>query len=742
MSNQLLSSKVIINEELPSVRPIIGVSTNICGFAGVCEKGPIGSYKTVTSPDEYKKYYGGYSASGDVAQAIDGFFSNGGNIAYISRVVHCSDATDPTTRTSSKATIMAQTAAASPSAGTVLGSVVGPYALAHGDTVIVNPDGAGNSTATISAVAALRECATAENYALSNAQNITVKVDGGAVQTIAFLTAEFVSIGAATAEEVAAVINAKITGARATVTSTGTKVTITSDRKGTGSHIQVTGGTANGALGFSTSVFDGSGNVANVDAVTVAELKTIIEAAVSGVTVTNVGGAVQIASNTTGGSSTVIVSASSTADDELGLDNATHTGSTGAAVNTLRFDGKYDGTYAASMQAIVETATSAVAAEFNLRVVKSGVTIETFVNLTMDATSVQYVQQVFNNDVNGSDYFAAVDQLVSGSATVKRPANGTYTLTGGGDGLSSLADSDFTGGVSSNGKVGIRVFDLAADMSLLCVPGRATSAVHNAMITYCDVTRDRAVFPILDPPASSTASAMVTYVQTTAAIQELSEFAAIYWPRIKVANPNKTIFGLSDQITVAPSGYIAGVMARNDGAREGGVYDAPAGVEKGIIFGCLGFETDECLDEAKRDLVCTARINPITTQPGFPRYIDGSDTLKSTGNFPSVPERRGVIFIEQSVKRGLQFARHKNNDETLRAEVVRTVTGFLTIQMKNRAFRSQDPATAFYVDFSESLNPPAVQFVGKLIGRVGLATAKPAKFIIVNFSQDTRSLAA
>src|SRR6185436_1010197 len=147
-------------------------------------------------------------------------------------------------------------------------------------------------------------------------------------------------------------------------------------------------------------------------------------------------------------------------------------------------------------------------------------------------------------------------------------------------------------------------------------------------------------------------------------------------------------------------------------------YNAPAGIENGILQGCVGFETDEVLEEAKRDLVYPKRINPLTTFPGAPRHIDGSRTLKGGGNFPSVPERRGVIFIEQSVKGGLQFARHKNNDEELRNTVQRTVEAFLIIQMKNKAFRTQDASTAFYVDFGDGLNPPSVQFAGQLIGRI------------------------
>jgi hypothetical protein len=70
------------------------------------------------------------------------------------------------------------------------------------------------------------------------------------------------------------------------------------------------------------------------------------------------------------------------------------------------------------------------------------------------------------------------------------------------------------------------------------------------------------------------------------------------------------------------------------------------------MFGVLGFETDEVLEERKRDLVYPKRINPLTTGPGLPRYIDGSRTLKGDGNFPYVAERRGVIFIERSLKQG------------------------------------------------------------------------------------------
>jgi phage tail sheath protein FI len=52
------------------------------------------------------------------------------------------------------------------------------------------------------------------------------------------------------------------------------------------------------------------------------------------------------------------------------------------------------------------------------------------------------------------------------------------------------------------------------------------------------------------------------------------------------------------------------------------------------------------------------------------KFIDGSRTLRGGSNFPYSAERRGVIFIERSLKQGLQFARHPVTERGLR-DVVR-----------------------------------------------------------------------
>ena len=733
------ASKVSIEEEAPRVRQIQGVPTADTGMVAVCEKGPVGEAVLCTSFEEWFRIFGNDIADGYGCSSARGFFDEGGQRLYTVRTVHYTDVDTASTKTSDAATINLETGATAPTAGSSLGANIGPWDLTPGDTLVITIDGGAPATATFDAAAAARESA-AENFVIVNAQTLTVSIDGGAVQTISFLTGEFVAIGAATAEEVAAVINAKITGALATVTSGGTKVTITSDRRGTGSGVNVTGGSANGVLGFTTGNIAGTGDVSDIEAVTFTEAKTRIEADVAGCTVTSSGGAARISSNTTGGSSSVLVGASSTADDEFGFDNATHSGSAGASQDTLTVDGKYDGAYANTLQIVISAGSSGDAEAFDLAVLDDGVVVETFTSLTMDPDAERFVETIINDDDTGSAFIVVTDLALAGTATQKRPENATSgLLTGGDDGLTSLADVDFVG--SSAGKTGLYGLDLAESVSILIVPDRATSAVQNAMLTYAEVWRKGSMVALFDPPASQTAAQIITYVTSTAALLNSSEFGAMFWPRIKVLNPSAAIFGNEANITIPPTGVIAGVLARGD-VPEGGVYQPAAGIERGIMRSCLGFETDETLDERKRDLVFPKRINPLTSGVGLPRFIDGARTLKANGNFPYLSERRGVIFIEQSIKKGLEFARHRNNDESLRAEVDRTVRLFLIGEMKLGAFRTKNPDTAFFVDFGPGLNPDSVVFAGKLKGRVGLATQKPAEFIIVAFSQDTRALEA
>lgn len=99
--------------------------------------------------------------------------------------------------------------------------------------------------------AAYALAANAGTYALSNGETLIYSVDQGAPETTTFATADFVSIGAATTNEVCAVLNRDFAarGTPATATSVGGAVQITSNDDG---QVLVTGGTAAATFAFAS----------------------------------------------------------------------------------------------------------------------------------------------------------------------------------------------------------------------------------------------------------------------------------------------------------------------------------------------------------------------------------------------------------------------------------------------------------------------------------------------------------
>jgi phage tail sheath protein FI/limonene-1,2-epoxide hydrolase len=729
------ASQISIVEEPFSTPQIAGVPTSIYAAVGVAERGPIGVPTLIVSFAEYQRIFGKDTSNGYLSHAVRGFFEEGGQQMYVVRVVHYSDVTNAASKTSAAATLELLTSSGVPTAGSVVGDNAAPFDLEPAQTLVVAVDGGSADTATFNATAAARSNGGAGPYTLSNGQTLTVSIDGGAVQTVTFLTSEFSNIAAATRAEVVAVLNAKLSGASAS--DTGSAVRITSDRRGTGSGVNVTGGTANTALVFTTGNVAGTGNVSNINAVTFSEVKAIVEAAVADCTVTASGSQVRISSSTTGSSSSIQVQGSSTAANELGLDFAVHTGTTGAAVATLRIDGRTDGDYAHRVRVKIANASGGAAEKFDLQVIDDGVVVNSFPDLTMDEADARYAETVMADALRGSSLVVSVDLGVVASTAARRPANGTFgPLAGGDNGLASIGDNDFIG--TDAGKTGLYALDTIPEISIISVPDRATAVMQQALINYCETWRGGSIFAILDPPAGLTAAGVVDYVVSVGQLLNASEFSGMYWPRVEVRNPNTAVYGNVERVVVPNSGHVAGVYARTD-ARPGGIYNPPAGSEVGQFNSVLGFETDEVLDIRRRGIVFQSRINPLTSSRGIPPYIDGSRTLKGNGNFPFVGERRGVIFIEQSIKLGIEFARHRNNSPELRREVTRIIDTFLNDQMKAGAFRSKDPAKAYFVDFGDGLNPDTLVFEGKMIGRVGLATQKPAEFIEVRFSQNTQA---
>jgi hypothetical protein len=738
------SAVVVSRVASPQPAAITQVASAVLGIVGISERGPYGLTACQTQ-EGFEYLFGGYTANNlETMSAVEGWFSGGGGTMYFARTCHYTTPGDPTTKTSAAALLTLETAATVASSGTVTGSDVAPFVLAPGQTLVVNVNGAGNQTATFNATAASRTSGNTAPFALVTNDTLTVSIDGATPIVVTFLTGSFVSIGAATVLEVCAVINARLAtlGVPAVATPSAGAVVITTSQQGTGASVNISSGgaQASGKLNFTAGSIAGTGNVANIANVQIAEVIAVVGAALSSpaATVSSAGGAPKITSTTTGGSSSVQVISSSTAVG-LGFDNALHTGSTGSPANTLTLTAE-DGSYANTVTTIVAPATSGDPVAFNFSLLQAGIVTDTFPNVYMDPNNPRYVLGVVNG--NNTLGITLTDLLIAPSPA-NLPAAGTFgPLTGGSDGLAGLTDNDFIGGVSGNGKTGLRALDAdQGAVTILIVPQRATAAVQNAMTTYCSITRAQQMFAILDPPAGQTIAQMVTYVQTTAALVETCEVAAIYYPRIAVASPNATLYGNSN-VVVPPSGDLAALYARTDATKKiGGSFQQPGGVNFGIPR-MLALESTAVTDKSQRDILTASLINPISRESGTSFFVDGVLTLLSGGDFPSIGQSRGILTVAKSLTQGLAFARHQNNTPALRQACTALCTLFLNQVTNAGVLATQIAKQAFTVDFGPGLNPPSVQQQRLIQGRVGVATASPADYIFVDIFPDTSALAA
>lgn len=82
---------VYVEEIASGVRTITGVATSIAAFVGWAPKGPTDRAGLVLSWSDYEREYGGLDPGSDLSYAVSQFFANGGQRAYVVRLVATAD---------------------------------------------------------------------------------------------------------------------------------------------------------------------------------------------------------------------------------------------------------------------------------------------------------------------------------------------------------------------------------------------------------------------------------------------------------------------------------------------------------------------------------------------------------------------------------------------------------------------------------------------------------------------------
>src|SRR5690348_14729869 len=86
MATAYLTPGVYVEEVDRGPKPIEGVGTAVAAFLGVAEKGPIGQATMIANWTQYTEIFGDFVPGAYMAQAVYGYFNNGGTLCFIVRV--------------------------------------------------------------------------------------------------------------------------------------------------------------------------------------------------------------------------------------------------------------------------------------------------------------------------------------------------------------------------------------------------------------------------------------------------------------------------------------------------------------------------------------------------------------------------------------------------------------------------------------------------------------------------------
>ena len=373
----------------------------------------------------------------------------------------------------------------------------------------------------------------------------------------------------------------------------------------------------------------------------------------------------------------------------------------------------------------VEVADASEPAEDTFKlIVKRGATVEE----TWDNLSTKKGKTNVATQVNAQSKLIQIEETKGGE--VARPSNGSYNLAGGAVGAPVSVDAaDYVGdSAKRTGFGGLEAVDpitMVACPDLMALYERnmidldGVQAVQTAMMNHCELMGDRVA--ILDTPPGMNAQQVREWRQDKARYD--SKYATLYWPWIKVLDP---LTGRN--ISVPPSGHLAGLWSRNDDER--GVHKAPANE---VIRGALGLEL--VMTKGENDLLNPLGVNCIRAFPGRGIRVWGARTLSSDPEWRYLNVRRLFNFVEESIFEGTQWVVFEPNDQLLWARVTRTISSFLFNVWNSGALFGATADQAFYVKCDEETNPPELRDVGQLVVEVGIAPVKPAEFVIFRISQ-------
>lgn len=175
---------------------------------------------------------------------------------------------------------------------------------------------------------------------------------------------------------------------------------------------------------------------------------------------------------------------------------------------------------------------------------------------------------------------------------------------------------------------------------------------------------------------------------------------------------------------------VAGVFAQNDARR--GIWASPAGTGATVKL-----PLSRELTKKEIDVLVSRQVNALRTLPSGKAVVWSARTASADPQWKYVPVRRLLLFLERSIERGLHWVVFEPNGETLWAQARQTVSDFLSALWRQGALAGRRPDEAYFVRCDRSTMTQVDIDAGRLVVLVGVATVKPAEFVIFRITAQT-----
>jgi phage tail sheath protein FI len=318
------------------------------------------------------------------------------------------------------------------------------------------------------------------------------------------------------------------------------------------------------------------------------------------------------------------------------------------------------------------------------------------------------------DDPSSTDDARSIDLILTGGNDGRRPTASEYQ---------GAADPDTTY------KTGLTAFDDLDDVSILAAPGSTygletpdygPDARTIVSLLINQATQNRYQIAVIDSGDGQSLSQVRRFRATID-----TSYAALYYPWVRVLDPLT-----NTQIFLPPSGFVAGIYARNDINRA--VFKAPANE---VVNLALGFEV--MISKAQQEVLNPEGINCFRFFEGRGYRLWGARTATSNTEMIYVSLRRYFVYLEHSIDKGTQFAVFEPNGENLWGNVRRMISSFLLDEWRAGGLLGSKPEEAYFVRCDRSTMSQNDLDNGRLICLVGVAPVKPAEFVIFRIGQFT-----